>query len=304
MTGLLMDDWELLRDYALRGSQRAFGEIVARHVNLVHSAAMRQVRDAHLAEDVAQAVFIILAKKAGSLPPGTIVSAWLLTATRYASANALRMRARRQRHETKAGEDMRHAWTRMLARRGLPGCEGGTDRWDDRWDEVAPQLDDAVARLGKIDRQAVILRFFEQKSLRDVGVALNLTEDAAKKRVSRALLKLRGMLGRNANATMPVATLAALLSANAVQAAPASLTAQVTAAALAGVEGAFVPAMPMDLANSTQMMLAWTRFRWIAVVCLLTTLGIGPLAMNQLLTRPIAPVQQHEAAAEAPHHAR
>lgn len=304
MTGLLMDDFELLREYSLRGSQRAFGEVVARHIDMVHSAAIRQVRDAHLAEDVAQAVFIILARKAGSLPPGTIVSAWLLTATRYASANALRMRARRQRHETRAGEDMRHSWTRMLARRGAPGPDGGADRWDDRWDEVAPQLDGAVAQLGKVDRQAVVLRFFEQKSLRDVGLALGLSEDAAKKRVSRALFKLRGMLARNGKMTMPAVALGALLSANSVQAAPVTLTAKVTAAALTGVEGAFVPAMPMELANSTQMLLAWTKVRWIAALCLLTTLGIGPLAINHLLSRPHAPVQQHEARTEAPHHAR
>src|SRR5688572_17000683 len=300
MTGLLMEDWQLLREYALRGSQRAFGEVVARHISMVHSAAMRQVRDAHLAEDVAQAVFIILAKKAGSLPPGTIVSAWLLTATRYASANALRMRARRQRHETRAGEDMRHSWTRMLARRGSSGPDGGADRWDD----VAPSLDGAVAQLGKVDRQAVVLRYFEQKSLRDVGLALGLSEDAAKKRVSRALFKLRGLLSRNGKTAIPAVALGALLMDNAVQAAPAPLTAKVTAAALAGVEGAYVPAMPMELANSTQMLLAWTKLRWITAICLLTTLGVGPLAMNQLLSRNVQPAAPQEARTEAPHHAR
>src|SRR5688572_221378 len=304
MTGLLMDDFELLREYSLRGSQRAFGEVVHRHIDMVHSAALRQVRDAHLAEDVAQAVFIILARKAESLPPGTIVSAWLLTATRYASANALRMRARRQRHETRAGEDMRHSWTRMLARRGSAGPNGGSDRWDDRWDEVAPQLDGAVAQLGKVDRQAVVLRFFEQKSLRDVGLALGMSEDAAKKRVSRALMKLRGMLSRNGKTAIPAVALGALLMDNAVQAAPAPLTAKVTAAALAGVEGAYVPAMPMELANSTQMLLAWTKLRWITAICLLTTLGIGPLAMNQLLSRNVQPAAPQEARTEAPHHAR
>jgi len=300
MTGLLMDDFELLREYSLRGSQRAFGEIVCRHINMVHSAALRQVRDAHLAEDVAQAVFIILAKKAGSLPPGTIVSAWLLTATRYASANALRMRARRQRHETRAGEDMRHSWTRMLARRGSSGPDGGADRWD----EVAPSLDGAVAQLGKVDRQAVVLRYFEQKSLRDVGLALGLSEDAAKKRVSRALFKLRGLLSRNGKTAIPAVALGALLMDNAVQAAPAPLTAKVTAAALAGVEGAYVPAMPMELANSTQMLLAWTKLRWLTAICLLTTLGVGPLAMNQLLSRNVQPAAPQEARTEAPHHAR
>src|SRR5687768_4507543 len=159
-----MEDWQLLQEYALRGTQRAFAELVARHINMVHSAAMRQVHDKHLAEDVAQAVFIILAKKANSIPSGALVSAWLLKAVRYASANALRMRSRRVRHETKAGELMRARWGRF----GTPFDNSAEESIDAmQWREIAPLLDEALEKLRKNDREAIILRYFEQRSLRD-----------------------------------------------------------------------------------------------------------------------------------------
>ena len=281
--GPVVTDWELLREYALRRSERAFQEVVQRHINMVHSAAVRQVRDPHLAEDVAQAVFIILARKAGSLPQETIISAWLLTTTRYAAANAMRMRMRRDRHERNAAEHMKVGWDSFVRRHASASHGGG------EWDDVAPHLDGAVAQLGKADRQALVLRYFEQKSLRDVGEAMGLSEDAAKKRVSRAVYKLRDIMSKRTGGkvTMPALALTALLSANTVQAAPADLSARVTAAAIAAEAGDFVPPIPMEIAKSTGMLMTWTGVRWVAAAVILVLLGVGPIAFNQLIDKPI-----------------
>ena len=280
--GPVVTDWELLREYALRRSERAFSEVVTRHVNMVHSAAVRQVRDPHLAEDVAQAVFIILARKAGSLPQETVISAWLLTTTRYAAANALRMRARRDRHERNAGEQMKVGWDTFVRRHAAANRATGGE-----WDDVAPHLDGAVAKLGKADREALILRYFEQKSLRDVGEAMGLSEDAAKKRVSRAVYKLRGILGKTGKVSMPAIALGILLTDHAAEAAPVELTSKCTAAAIAAEAGDFVPPLPMEIAKSTGMLMTWTSIRWMAVALMLVIVGVGPFVVNDLLSKPI-----------------
>ena len=174
MGKMQVDDMDLLRDFAANGSGAAFATLVGRHVNLVYSAALRRLGNAHEAEEVAQAVFIILAKKAGSLRRGTILSGWLYQTARLTAANFHRAALRRQRHEQEA--------FMQFSEQSEP---------DVSWRRLGPLLEEAMARLGQKERDAVVLRFFENHTVREVAVALGLREDAAQKRVNRATSKLR-----------------------------------------------------------------------------------------------------------------
>src|SRR4051812_39314415 len=153
------DDWELLARYARERDESAFAALVARYVNLVYSAAARRVGDRHLAEDVTQAVFVILARKASSVRRDSTLSAWLLTTVRYAAANAVKMEHRRRQHELAA------AASDCVGRSGA--CSSNpTDVI--LWQEVATHLDDAILKLSASDRHALLLRYFEDRPLRDI----------------------------------------------------------------------------------------------------------------------------------------
>src|SRR5436190_18704756 len=171
-----MSDLELLREYVRTQSQDAFSELVRRHIDWVHSSALRQVRDRHLAEDVTQAVFILLAQKAHKLTDQTVLSGWLFRGVRYAAANALRAARRRKYHERAAA----------MMKSELSAAEA-------HWEQMAPLLDRCVARLGRAERQVVLLRFYEQKRFAEVAQTLGISEVAAGKRAERAVKRLREM---------------------------------------------------------------------------------------------------------------
>jgi RNA polymerase sigma factor (sigma-70 family) len=183
--------------------------------------ALRHTNNPHNAQEISQAVFIILARKAGSLGGKTILSGWLYHAARLTAANFRRAEWRRARNEQEAFmQTTLEATTRKTS-----------------WEELAPLLDDVVARLGKMDRDAIVLRYFENKSLREVAATLGVEERAAQKRVSRALEKLRGGFSQR-GVVWPATLLAGIISANSVQAAPAALAGTISATALKGSAGA------------------------------------------------------------------
>ncbi len=225
------DDIALVREFAARQSESAFAALVQRHLGLVYSAALRQVGNPTLAEEIAQAVFILLSRKARTLGPDTILSAWLYRTTRYAAADALKIAHRRQRREE----------AYMQSTLNEP----------DVWAQVAPLLDGAMSELSERDRAALVLRFFENKPAREIAGALKLTEEAAQKRVARALEKLRGVFAKR-GVTLTGAAIAGAVSANAVQAVPVGLAAKISAAALvAGTTLATTTAITMTMLQKT-----------------------------------------------------
>jgi len=199
------DNAELLRRYVANGSEEAFAALVARHVNLVYSVALRRVGNPHQAQEITHVVFVILAKKARSLRPDTILPGWLHKTTSFTVDNFLKVEFRRKSRE-------QETYRQSLI----------NEPEVDPWAQVAPLLDVALARLNDADRNAILLRFFSGAALNDVGSALGISEEAAKKRVNRAVEKLRRFFARQGLA-MPALTLTAAISAHSVQAAPAGL---------------------------------------------------------------------------------
>ncbi len=215
----MQDDAELLRCYAETHSESAFAELVQRHLNFVFAAALRLVAgDTHLAQDVAQTVFTDLARKSGSLANRPVLTGWLYTSARFASAKAVRTARRRQTREQEA-----HFMQELM-----------TDTVTDAdWERLRPVIDDALQALNEREREAVLLRFFEGRPFPEIGLKLSLSADAARLRVERALEKMRTVLTRRGvNST--TSALALALANQPVVAAPAELAVAVTGAALAG----------------------------------------------------------------------
>ena len=208
-------DQQLLRDYTGRRSEAAFAELVRRHVDLVYSAALRMVRDPHLAQDVTQAVFVALAQNAARLTDRPVLSGWLHRTAQNLAANTVRSTVRRRAREQEAA-----AMNELLAHES-----------DALWEHIAPHLDAALGELAEPDRDVLLLRYFEPKSAREMALTLGVSEEAAQKRVTRAVERLREFFVKR-GVTIGAGGLVVLISANAVQAAPAGLAVAISAAAV------------------------------------------------------------------------
>jgi RNA polymerase sigma factor (sigma-70 family) len=270
------NDAELLSSYATQRSEEAFATLVERNVSLVYSCALRQTRDSHLAEEVTQAVFIILARKAGSLGRSTVLAAWLCRTAHFAACNALKAEHRRRHREQEAYMQSNLNETDPAA-----------------WEKIAPSLDEAVAQLGEADRNAVVLRYYEQRPLEDVGRAMGTNADTAQKRVSRALEKLRKFFMKR-GVVLSVTAIAGAVSANSLQAAPAGLAQTVSAVTLA--KSAAVGGSIFALVKGTMKTMTWIKIKFAAGVGvgILLAGGAATLALSDDRSKTDGPAVQQE----------
>ncbi len=215
----MTDDTHLLRQFATDRDEPAFAELVRRHVDLVYSAALRQLGgDHHRAQEVTQMVFTDLSRKAAALVRHPVLPAWLHRSTYFAALRLRRSESRRQRYEAAAGRD--------------PVLSAG-QATPEAWEAVRPVLDEAIDGLDERDRRAIVLRYFSSAAFGELGRQLGLNENAARMRVERALGKLRERLERKGIKSSSGA-LAAALTGHAISAAPSGVGVAVTNAAVAG----------------------------------------------------------------------
>ena len=250
-------DSDLLRDYIEKRSESAFGELVNRHIALVYSVALRVVVDAHLAEDVTQTTFAILARESRHLVGRALLASWLHRTAANQAAKLVRGEMRRRAREQEA-----------YAMQTVP-TESDPD-----WKQIAPLLDAALNKLAETDRAVILLRFFEKKTAKEIGGVLKLSEEAAQKRVARALDRLRGLL-TGQGATFSTATLATLITAQAIVAAPIGLSSSVAAFALAS--GTVVGGITI----TTLKLIVMSKLKISAVSALVVAGVATPLVLQQ-----------------------
>ena len=250
-----LDDIALLREYVEHDSEEAFATLVTRHVNKVYSVALRHTRNPHQAEEITHAVFVILAQKSRRLNKRVVLSGWLCQTARLTSVTFVRSEIRRARRQQEALMQTPSNETQV-------------------WPQIAPLLDAAMAGLSATDHDAVVLRFFDGKSMKEIGAALGASEDAAKMRVGRAVEKLRLFFTRRGIA-FPAAALTAAISENSVQAAPAVLAK--TAAAVAMADGATASISILVLVKGALKIMAWTKAKTPLVVSAMVLIVVGIL---------------------------
>jgi RNA polymerase sigma factor (sigma-70 family) len=249
------DDNALLAEYVEHDSQEAFATLVARHVNKVYSVALRHTRNPHSAEEITQAVFVILAQKSRKLGNKVILSGWLYQTARWTAVTFIRSEIRRSRRGQEAYMQT-----------------APDEKESELWSQIAPELDAAMAGLSETDRHAIVLRFFDGKSMKEVGAALGASEDAVKMRVSRAIEKLQNYFSKR-GIHSPVGTIAGAISANSVQVAPAMLAKTATAIALA--KGAAASTSTVALMDGATKLMAWANAKVAVTIGVAIVLAAG-----------------------------
>jgi RNA polymerase sigma factor (sigma-70 family) len=241
----------LLQRYVRDRDEDSFREIVGRYIGLVESAALRSLNnDAAAARDVTQIVFTDLARQAPRLSSGALLGSWLYKHTCFVASKFVRSEQRRRAREKEASQ--------ML-----------TNDPEADWAEVAPHLDSAILELSADDQNAIILRFFERRNLRAIGEVLKISDDAAQKRVQRALEKLREALQAK-GVSVGVSTLSAMLLAKGISSATAASVGAIAAAAFAGSAAtSFVTAITTTVMSKTGILLAGMCLSGIVAVALL-----------------------------------
>jgi RNA polymerase sigma factor (sigma-70 family) len=285
-----MDDSRLLLDYLATGSHSAFAQIVQRHVDLVYATAYRHVHDAQLAEDITQAVFLLLARKAHSLRHEAVLAAWLLRATRYASLDAIKLRKRRLRYESEAAQ--------VIHTTAQESCVANDAAHGAARAELLGQLDEALSRLTEADRRVLVLRFYEKRSFPEIGQVLGTTDESARKRVTRSVEKLRAIFARRRPAIATAGAVAVITAAlaNCANTAPTGLALRVGATATRG-------AFSANIASAVAHRMLMTQLRtWAVAACAgVCTCILGGLLVHSLLVHhdpapspPVPIVDEHD----------
>ena len=260
----------LLIAYSAEGLESAFTELVKRHAHAVYASALRQTGNSSLAEEVTQIVFILLARKAATLKADVDVLGWLFRATQFTSKDIIKAERRRLARETTAFDTA--AQEAILAESSDAKV----------WDGVSTKLDGCLSQLSESDRNAILLRFFESRSLAEVGTALGVAEDAARKRVRRALDRLHSLL-INAGVRVGESEFEPLLQKHAFAPAPQQVLGLAAGAMILprGVSPKGVDAALGRLARH----ILWQQWKpWVAAVALTATVGSTGLLSYHLLT--------------------
>ena len=258
-----MDDRQLLDEFARNRSQRAFKELVDRHLPTVYSAACRMVQDTFLAEEVAQNVFMTLVQKAETIRPPQVLGGWLYNTTRHLALHAVRSEQRRREREQTA--------VSMQSFATAPDPVAAPM-------EIMEHLEPAMAELDARDRDALVLRFLGDRGLRDVGAELGISEEAARKRVDRALERLRIVLQKR-SITASTVLLATALAASTVSV-PNGLGATIVTSAF-GALGSALHASTALAATKTVAISGLQKSIIASVVGLVIAAGTGALLMKQ-----------------------